>query len=264
MGDGTIRSADPSWAGKIRLPHGEPGASQDEEWCEIKEDGSWERLRFHDYDQIFRRPGLYEQLFYELLRCKSPKRVVSLLADVRADLELIPDRLSALDLGAGNGIVGEELRRVGATSVVGIDILPEAKTAALRDRPTVYDDYVVADLCRLDDATRARLLERRPNCLVSVAALGFGDIPPLAWYNAVELLSDGSLLAFNIKEEFLDSRHQFGFAELIRRARSAGHIRVEAKRRYRHRRSVAGAPLVYTAFVATKIRPVPREMLVPR
>ena len=48
---------------------------QDEVFFTLIEDGKEKRLRFHDYDEIYKRPGLYEQLFYERLRCNSPTKV---------------------------------------------------------------------------------------------------------------------------------------------------------------------------------------------
>ena len=51
-----------------------------------------------------------------------------------------------LDLGAGNGMVGEALREHGFEEITGVDITPEAGEAAERDRPGVYADYHVCDL----------------------------------------------------------------------------------------------------------------------
>jgi hypothetical protein len=36
-------------------------------------------LRFHDYPEIYKHPGLYEELFYGRLRCNSPDKVMKLL-----------------------------------------------------------------------------------------------------------------------------------------------------------------------------------------
>ena len=47
---------------------------QDEIFFTLIEDGEAKRLRFHDYDEIYKRPGLYEQLFYERLGCNSPEK----------------------------------------------------------------------------------------------------------------------------------------------------------------------------------------------
>lgn len=250
----------PRWKDRLRLPPLEDDLPQDLEWCEVLERDRWKKLRFHDYDQIYGRPGLYEHLFYGLLECSSPRRVVSLLQAIRRDRGAGP--CSALDLGAGNGIVGEELRRAGASSVIGIDILDEAREAALRDRPQVYDDYIVDDLTRPNDDSRSRLEASKPDVLTCVAALGFGDIPPLAFYNAASAIQIGGHLAFNIKEEFLDERYTHGFSELVRRMIKEKVVRLEAWVRYRHRLSAAGLPLFYTAIVVTKLEPIPRSMVV--
>jgi SAM-dependent methyltransferase len=249
------------WEGRLRLPDLAHGPSQDMEWCEVLENGHWQRIRFHDYAAIYARPGLYEHLFYELLECDSPRQVVQLLAEVRGNLALT-EPLRVIDLGAGNGIVGEELRRGDARRIVGVDIIPEAAAAARRDRPRVYDDYLVADLCAPAPGTASRIRALQPNALTCVSALGFGDIPPRAYYHAARFVPVGGLLAFNIKDEFLDARYTYGFSELIRNMVKEKVVRLEATLRYRHRLSVAGSPIHYTAMVATKMAEIPRQMLV--
>lgn len=249
------------WKNRLRLPPDGTSRSQDSEWCEIREADGWRRLRFHDYGEIYERPGLYEYLFYDLLECQSPRRVVGLLGEVRADMDS-KDPLRVIDFGAGNGLVGKELRRIGAVEVVGMDILEEARAAARRDLPGVYSDYLVADMTAPEKRVDQRLRALRPNALTCVAALGFGDIPPRAYYNAASYVSIGGLLAFNIKEEFLDARYTHGFAEMMRQMVNGGVVRLEATRRYRHRNSAAGEPIFYTAMVATKLKEIPESMLV--
>ena len=83
--------------------------------------------------------------------------VVGLLAEQLDAAKVGPETLTALDVGAGNGLVGEQLKRLGVKSIVGVDIIPEAARAAERDRPEVYSDYVVCDLTALDDDERARV-----------------------------------------------------------------------------------------------------------
>lgn len=237
---------------ELRFPQrDESGVAQDEEWCEVLEDGRVTRIRFHDYADIFDRPGLYEQLFAQELECESPDVVVGLLAPEakRRGIDL-----RVLDVGAGNGMVGEELRAAGAEVVVGCDILPEAKRAALRDRPGVYDDYVAADLTDLPPADRKTLEDARFNALTIVAALGFGDIPCEAFVSAFDMVADGGLVAFNIKQEFLGTDDGSGFAQLVKRAADDGTIEVVARKPYRHRLSVTGEALHYVAFVGVKRR----------
>lgn len=226
---------------------------QDAEWCEVEADGERRRLRFHDYAEIFSIPGLYERLFYDELECASPATVRGLLADVLDERSIAPSDLVVLDVGAGNGMVGEELSELGAGSIVGVDILEEAAAAAERDRPDVYDDYRVLDLTDPPLEDHAALSEAGFNCMTSVAALGFGDIPPAAFAQAFDYLDGGGLLAFTLKERFLASEDdESGFSRLIRRMQEQDLIETLVERRYRHRISVAGEPLHYVACVAEK------------
>ena len=239
---------------RVRIPVVSNEVGQDEEWFELdQEDGSTRRIRFHDYDQIFQVPGLYEELFHEHLLCRSPSRVRAMLADVLNDFGQDPAALRLLDVGAGNGMVGEELRSLGISTVVGIDILSEARDAALRDRSEVYDDYFAVDLTRLPADIEAKLVARRFNCLSCVAALGVGDIPVAAFLQALELVDEPGLVAFNIKEDFLQGIDSGGFDHTVRDLIAQGVLRVESYRRYRHRLSLTGEPLHYAAIIASKL-----------
>lgn len=225
---------------------------QDEEWCDLRHDGAWRRVRFHDYHEIYAEPGLYESLFYRALRCNSPSRVVGLLEEVIREQGIDPQTLRCLDVGAGNGMVGEQLRSLGASEVLGIDILEEACGAARRDRPWVYDDYFVVDLCDVPEPIDKQLREARLNCLATVAALGFSDIPPRAFIEALHLIESNGWLAFNIREDFVQERDGSGFAKLIRQLCRDGVLHMHAYRRYCHRLSITGEPLYYVAMVARK------------
>ena len=96
--------------------------------------------------------------------------------------------LRVLDFGAGKGIVGKCLQEAVETkSIVGVDIIDEAKKAVHRDRPDIYDDYFVMDLSQVDADDKQKLNCWNFNALVTVAALGFGDIPTQAFVNAFNL-----------------------------------------------------------------------------
>ena len=245
---------------EIRIPQTDPSVDQDEEWCEVVLDGETVRVRFHDYAAIYAIPGLYEALFYDKLECCSPQTVCGLLLD---ELEAEGHRVSelrVLDLGAGNGMAGERL--AGAHSIVGVDIVEEAAMAAKRDRPAVYDDYLVVDFTQLPASTAQMLEQRRLNCLVTVAALGFGDIPPRAFAEAYNLITDGGWIAFNIKEDFLDHEGDgTGFSRLIRRMLGAGVLERLDQRAYPHRLSAGGEPLQYVAMIGRKHEDVPEELV---
>ena len=242
----------------IRLPGAaDRGCDQDEEWCELVIDGQPRRIRFHDYHEIYSIPGLYERLFYELLECDSPRAVTSLLGEELDRRGRRADTLKVLEVGAGNGMVGEELAGLGVETILGVDIIPEAEMAARRDRPGIYDDYLVLDLTAIPPATHERLRREDLNCLVTVAALGFGDIPPDAFANAYNLIEPGGLVAFNIKEDFLSDGDGSGFAGLIEAGMRDGALELRAQQRYRHRLSLAGEPLHYVALVGEKRADLP-------
>jgi predicted TPR repeat methyltransferase len=175
---------------------------------------------------------------------------------VLAELGTEPAELRVLDVGAGNGIVGEELRALGAGVVYGIDIIKEAAAAARRDRPGVYDRYLVADLTDLASSERDTLMTADLDTMTTVAALGFADMPPYAFAVAYNLISTPGLVAFTIKEDFVAKHDLSGFSDLIRRMVDEEAIRPIAEKRYRHRLSVQGEPLYYVAFVAEKVSDV--------
>lgn len=227
---------------------------QDEEWCRVGIDGEERKIRFHDYHEIFDVPGLYERIFHDHLKCRSPAEVVGLLGrQLEAD-GVDPGELSVLDVGAGNGIVGEELRGLGVSGLVGVDILPEAAAAAARDRPGVYDDYVACDLTALTDDERRRLGAGSPDCLTTVAALGFDDMPPEAFQEAYDMIADDGWIAFNIKADFIDAADATGFRRLIAEMVRSGALEVCDRERYRHRLSMHREPLDYVAVVGRKRR----------
>jgi hypothetical protein len=254
----------PCCVDEIHLPEAKDvRISQDKEWCEVVLGRNRHRIRFHDYGRIYDIQGLYERLYYDRLGCCSPFRVVRLMAGVLSDLETDPGSLRVLDLGAGNGMVGDELRSLGAKKIIGFDIIPEAKQATRRDRPGVYQDYVVADMTELQPSEEESLRRQRLNCLSTVAALGFSDVPPAAFATALSLIETPGLVAFNIKEDFLRERDSTGFMKLIRQLSREEVLQIQAYRRYRHRFSMTGRPLYYVAMVAKKLEDVPPRLIEP-
>lgn len=236
----------------------ESDTDQDEEWCEVRINGTSRRIRFHDYDEIYAIPGLYEQLFYEELRCVSPRTVCSMLGEVVGS-NGSAHKLRVLDVGAGNGMVGEQLKELGAESIVGVDIIPEAAEATERDRSGVYDDYLVMDLTDIGEPEDRLLRGHRLNALTCVAALGFDDIPPAVFAAAFDYLDEGGMIGICIKDTFMDEDDPSGFAGMIEGALDDGVLELRAKRRYQHRLSAAGEPLHYVALVAQKRGELPSQ-----
>ena len=230
---------------------------QDQEWCVVDVNGQWRKIRFHDYDEIYSVPGLYEALFYDVLNCSSPAKILGMLQRCLHASRFAPEDLHALDLGAGNGMVGEELAGLGARRIVGVDIIPAAAMAARRDRWEIYDDYLVLDMTSLSDREMARLSAFEFNCLICVAALGFGDIPAAAFTSAYNLIRQGGWVAFNIKSDFLKPDAAGGFAELIRHMIDSRLIDLRLREQYPHRLAASGKPLLYTGLVDVKNGDIP-------
>ncbi len=248
---------------EIRIPKLSPkqnNISQDKEWFEVRVGGYLKRIRFHDYGKLYEIPGLYEKFFYEKLKCCSPSVVVNLLEDVASDFGIDTDEFKVLDVGAGNGMVGDELDNIGVDSVMGIDILPEAKKATFRDRPEIYDDYLVTNLADMPQKHEIKLEEEDFNCLTTVAALGFGDIPPIAFLRALDFIKTPGWIAINIKEDFLHEDDTSGFCRLIRQMNREKFMQIQCYRRYRHRISITGKPLYYVAIIAKKLKDFPNTL----
>ena len=132
---------------EIVVPETNQQLDQDEEWIIIKDGDSQEKLRLHDYDEIYKHPGLYEQIFCQKLRCNSPTVICNLLEETKGNIE----GCRVLDFGAGNGMVGEEIIKKGGDMVVGVDIIKEAREAAQRDHAGAYEDYYIIDMAELGE-----------------------------------------------------------------------------------------------------------------
>jgi len=241
---------------EIRLG-GDGDDDQHEETFEVKLEGELVEMRCHDYADIYALPGLYEQLFRDELECRSPVAVRDALSHALAQRDADASSLRILDVGAGNGMVAEELAKLGPETIVGVDIIAAAAQAAWRDRPGLYGAYHVLDLTDMGEHAWSELEDIGFNCMTTVAALGFADIPPLAFANAYNLVSDGGWIAFNLKAEFLEGSDDTGFARLVRRMLNEDVLDLKIEERYRHRLSVAGDPLHYVALVGEKEGHVP-------
>ncbi|MBI4649067.1 MAG: methyltransferase [Bacteroidia bacterium] len=248
---------------KIRLPAVEPYIlTQDQAYFLLEENGEVKKIRFHDYDELFLRPGLYEQIFYDRLKCKSPQKIAELLKKVIEQTSENFNEFRILDVGAGNGMMGHELSKFGVARIIGIDVLKEAYDAAERDYPGIYDDYYVSDLTKLREEEIEEIKNWQLNCLVSIAAIGFNDIPPEAFIQAFNLISEQGWIAINIKETFLQKDDSSGFSMLIKQLIFNDIIELYHLEKYQHRLSIDGKPLFYYAIVGEKIKNITEYLLV--
>lgn len=240
----------------VAFPPATDSLGQDEEWCVVRIGKKWTQVRFHDYEKLFSIPGLYEKVIYESLNCRSPQVLTDMLCSAMQKEGQSPADLRVLDLGAGNGIVAECLADRGAKFLVGLDIIEAARQAADRDRPGLYERYFVADASDFTPDEQRALIDCRFNCLMCVAALGFGDIPTDAFIGAFNQVQKGGWIAFNIKDQFLEQGDDSGFAGLVRAMCKSGTLDVRTKKTYTHRLGTDLQPLEYVGIVGQKTRDI--------
>lgn len=225
-----------------------PGRTQAEEVLTVTlPGGRRERMRLHEYDRVYAVPGLYEEVVQRRLRCASPALIAEAVTAEAED----PAGLRVFDLGAGNGVVGEELRARGAGTLVGLDNIDEARAGAERDRPGLYTEYLVGDLADHPRVAGA-IDEHRLNCLVAVGALGMGHISAASFQAAWARFPDGAILGVTLPEQ-LAAPGASDFGDLLETETSGGRLAVVAQQRYRHRLLMDGSEVLYTAIVGRKL-----------
>jgi hypothetical protein len=213
------------------------------------DDGATEELRLHDYDRVYALPGLYEEVVQRRLDCRSPDEIASMLAGATDRLGWERSQVRVLDIGAGNGISGEALAALGMRPVIATDLEPAAREAALRDRPGVYDAYLITDLVALSPSEERAIAELAPNALTCVAPVGAGrqHVPPAALVMAVRLLAPDALIAYmrDATDEPDPVTEQMWIGELegVERAQEL------SRRRYRHRYTVNRHPMLMEGVV---------------
>jgi SAM-dependent methyltransferase len=190
------------------------------------------------------------------LGCRTPERVAALLAGAaERSGDEVPGRgasaaLRVLDAGAGNGVSGDALAARGLDPVVGLDLEPAARAAALRDRPGRYGIYLTADLTDLAEADEAAIRAARPQALACVGSVGGDHLPPAAVVAGLRLLEPPALLAY----AFDAGRGPDPLRDALAGAP------VLARERYVHRRTVTGGERVWEAVVAQAgLRALPKS-----
>lgn len=223
-----------------------------EEWVEFGPTGARRRIGFHDYGAIYAVPGLYERLFYETLGMRSTAEVVRLYGEVLAAEGLDPGRQRVVDFGAGNGLGGDALRELGVGELIGIDLEPMARAAADRDRPGVYDDYLVGDLGAWSAAETEAVRRRNPTAVLALSAVGIGHVPPPVLERALSLLGPGGIYGFAVTPTLLPDSDDppgraSGYPDFLR----ALHLSTEplGEASYVHRRRPDGSEDLAVAFV---------------
>ena len=228
-----------------------PGRNQAEEVLTVTyADGTSDTMRLHEYDRVYAVPGLYEEVVQHRLECASPERISAAVADRAAAAGREPPDLRVFDLGAGNGVVAEELRGRGVQTLVGLDNAAEARTAAERDRPGLYAEYLVGDLA--DHPRVPAVIDAHDlNCLVAVGALGMGHITATSFDAAWRRFPPGAWLGVTVPEDLVDPGTS-DFGDYLEAETTAGRLELLERERYRHRLLMDGSEVFYVALVGRR------------
>ena len=223
---------------------GSAPAAQHEETLVVEIGGREQTMRLHEYERVYAIPGLYDEVLRRL-DYGSPDKVAELLL---AAPGVTPGGVRALDLAAGNGMSADPLVVAGVAELVGLDLIPEARDAALRDRPGVYADYVAGDVG--EPGLVAGLVERHGlNALV--CAGGISHIPVEAFAVGWAAFGAGTWLVATAAEDLGDPGDG-PYGAWVARERDAGRLADVHVERFLHRRAMSGAPLEYTALRARR------------
>lgn len=215
-----------------------PGA-QHEERLTVTVDGREETMRLHDYDRVYSIPGLYDEILRRL-EYASPAKVAELLL---AAPGVEPAALRVLDLAAGNGVSADPLLAGGIKTLVGMDLIPEAREAALRERPGAYVEFVA------DDMGKPGLMEElvaRHGLNALACSGGISHIPVEAFATGWAAFPSGSWLVATAAEDMADPAVEpYG-------AFFADELADVYAERFVHRRAMSGEPIEYTALRGRK------------
>jgi hypothetical protein len=223
------------------------------EYVSLRESGRGEDLvHLHDYERLYRVPGLYEHIVQDLLGCRSPQVAVEGLATALDDLRVDPDGVVLLDLGAGTGLVGELASGIGVSTIIGFDALPAARSACLRDRPGIYRDYLVGDLTAGERQLLDDIRRYRPTGLVSAGAMGGTHAPPSALANALAVLPAGAPVVFTIDERWMQTDGPGGYRTAVQELLDSGELRLLDRSRFKHRVTTTGEPIHYELVVGAR------------
>jgi len=215
-------------------------------------DGDERRFNIHDYDTLYAVPWLYDIALYHGLKCRTPTEMADAIDGVWTDADVDRPGLKVLELGAGSGVFGQELRRIGAGRLEAIDISNLAAQAASRDRPGLYDAYYVDDLTQLRDEVQNALRATRFNVVAMASATGWGNhIPMDGFQRAFELLEPGGWFIFHVKPNDPDPEC-IELCQWIDQKVDAGELNQNYRASHFHRRSSNGQDIFYDVVIGKK------------
>ena len=230
----------------------QPGRDQTEESLVVRHaDGTTDRFRLHEYERVYAVPGLYEEVVQRRLHSASATVLAQLLTACAEDAGTPAADLAVFDLGAGNGVSGEELRARGVGKIVASDGITQARDAARRDRPGLYAEYLVGDTDDLPEVP-GLIREHGLNALVCAGALGLGHITAASFHRLWCAFPPGAWFSVSLHEDLAEpGGSDFGDYLAGFEAREDGG-KILLREPFRHRLTMTGEPITYVAIVARK------------
>lgn len=215
-------------------------------WCD--DTGRQVETGLHDYAALYQVPGLYEATYFRWLGGRAPQLLAEALAQVVSPRER-PDR-QVLDVGAGTGVVGEQLAAVGFLRMAGTDLEPASERAIRRDRAQHYQHLRTMDLTSPTDDDQAWLRTLSPQIITVVGAIGFGHLPVDALAALTGVLPPGGLLALTVALGFEQHPELAEHSALLLGPAYRRLARLEGL----HRQTADGARLEIAALVLERTR----------
>lgn len=226
---------------------------QSDEFFRATVDGKRQRFNIHDYATLYRIPWLYDIALYHNLDCRTPTEMSGAIDEVWNSLGVDRSGFRALELGAGSGAFGHELKHtLGIPHLEAIDICPEAAEAAERDRPGLYDAYHIDDLTGLSPQTEASLYASEFNVVAMASATGWGNHIPLAGFEqSFDLLVRGGWFIFHVKPNDPDPEC-IELCQWVEGKAASGKLDQKYRGSHFHRKSSNGSEIFYDVVIGLK------------
>lgn len=224
----------------------------------LTENGKERRIQLHDYATIYSMPGLYEQLAVETLGYRSYKFMATFLSEELKKHNMLFDSISLLELGAGSGLFGREIYKEGVTSLVGMDIVPEAATAANYADDKTYQHYFTEDLTNITPSTKEFITDSKLNVFVCCSALSDGHIPINAFINGINLIENDGWVLFNISKHSYEDKNN-AIMTFFNDAVEKQQLKTVTIKNHTHRKFCNGDDLEYTTFLAKKLSHITQQ-----
>lgn len=214
---------------KLQLNGGQYSVDQKtNETVVILQNGKEIQLNLHDYQELYSIKGLYEDIFINRLCYSSHEKLANYISSAVVN----KDR-KILEVGSGNGLFGNLLKKRGFLRIHGVDFSPSAQLSAERDYPNTYNKYSCLDIrnnCK-NEITDVDLITCN-------ASLGFEDIPVISFVDLCKKMRNVEDVIFTVHTDI----------EITSPFRHLTDFNLVFQETVFHRKHVTGASIYYNLF----------------